>query len=89
MLSILFSNIRRTRFDQSSPVHPVSESMGGTLSVTDEVWRTEILVSNCRWWLKRLMDKAILKRKNTDHNKRYCFQITSCCGLPKNGKNSL
>ena len=33
------------RFDQSSPVHLVSESKGGTLSVTDKV-RTEILVSN-------------------------------------------
>ena len=29
MLSSQFSNIRRTRFDQSSPVHPVSESRGG------------------------------------------------------------
>ena len=42
--------MRRTRFDQSSPVQPVSESRGGTLSVTeeekDEGRRTEILVSN-------------------------------------------
>ena len=29
MLSSQFSNIRRTQFDQSSPVHPVSESSGG------------------------------------------------------------
>ena len=36
MLSSYFSNIRRTRFDQSSPVHPVSESRGGTLRVTEE-----------------------------------------------------
>ena len=34
MLSSHFSNIRRTQFDQSSPVQPVSESRGGTLSVT-------------------------------------------------------
>ena len=34
MLLSQFSNIRRTQFDQSSPVHPVSESSGGTLSVT-------------------------------------------------------
>ena len=34
MLLSLFSNIRRTQFDQSSPVHPVSESRGDSLSVT-------------------------------------------------------
>jgi hypothetical protein len=44
-LSTYFSNIRRTGFDQSSPVHPVTESRGGTLSVTHG-GRTEILVSN-------------------------------------------
>ena len=41
--------LRRLVFDQSSPVHPVSESRGGTLSVTekDKGRRTEeILVSN-------------------------------------------
>ena len=37
--------MRRLVFDQSSPVHPVSESRGGTLSVTKDE-RTEILVSN-------------------------------------------
>ena len=45
---MLFSNIRRTRFDQSSPVQPVSDFRGGSTSVTekeDEVW-TEILVTN-------------------------------------------
>ena len=31
-----FSNIRRPQFDQSSPVQPVSESRGGTLSVTED-----------------------------------------------------
>ena len=31
-----FSNIRRTQFDQSSPVQPVAESWGGTLSMTEE-----------------------------------------------------
>ena len=53
MLSSQFSNIRRTGFDQSSPVQPVSESRGGTLSVTDGGGRRtnegrtkEILVSN-------------------------------------------
>ena len=35
MLSSWFSNIRNTRFDQSSPVKPISESRGGSLSVTD------------------------------------------------------
>ena len=40
-------NLRRLVFDQSSPVHPVSESRGGTLNVTkSKVRRTEILVSN-------------------------------------------
>ena len=37
--------MRRTRFDQSSPVQPVSESRGGPLSVTDGRTK-EILVSN-------------------------------------------
>ena len=43
-----FSNIRRTGFDQSSPVHPVFESRGGSLSMTGgrTDGRTEILVSN-------------------------------------------
>ena len=36
MLSSQFSNIRRTGFDQSSPVNPVSEYRGGPLSVTHE-----------------------------------------------------
>ena len=41
--------MRRLVFDQSSPLHPVSESRGGTLSVTHgrtDGGRTEILVSN-------------------------------------------
>ena len=39
--------MRRLVFDQSSPVHPVSEYRGGGLSVTkDEVRSPEILVSN-------------------------------------------
>ena len=49
MPSSKFSNIRRTRFDQSSPVQPVSKSRGGNLSVTDGgggVRTKEILVSN-------------------------------------------
>ena len=32
----LVFNIRRTQFDQSTPVQPVSESRGGTLSMTEE-----------------------------------------------------
>ena len=36
LLSSQFSNIRRTRFDQSSPVQPVSESRGGSTSVTEK-----------------------------------------------------
>ena len=35
-LSSYFSNIRNLVFDQSSPVQPVSESRGGSLSVTEE-----------------------------------------------------
>ena len=46
MLSSQFSNIRRTGLDQSSPVHPVSDFRGGSLSVTEKDGRTEILVSN-------------------------------------------
>ena len=50
MLFSLFCQFRRLVFDQSSPVHPVSESTRGTMSVThrrpDERTRTEILVSN-------------------------------------------
>ena len=34
MLSSYFSNIRTMRLDHSSPVHPVSESRGGSMSVT-------------------------------------------------------
>ena len=35
-ISSLFSIIRYTLFDQSTSVHLVSESRGGTLSVTEE-----------------------------------------------------
>ena len=35
-LSVQFSNIGNTQFDQSSPVHPFSESRGSPLSVTEE-----------------------------------------------------
>ena len=45
MLFPYFCQLRRLVFDQSSPLHPVSESRGGTLSVTDGA-QTEILVSN-------------------------------------------
>ena len=38
--------MRKLVFDQSSPVHPVSESRGGTLRVTKDEGRREILVSN-------------------------------------------
>ena len=34
MLSSQFSNMRNTRFDQSSPVQPISESRGGSTNVT-------------------------------------------------------
>ena len=36
-----FSNIKNMRFDQSSPVQPVSESRGGGPSVTEEDERTK------------------------------------------------
>ena len=50
-----FSSIRRTRFDQSSPVKTVSESLGGPLGMTEDGEgrrrRTEeILVSNIGNW---------------------------------------
>ena len=35
-LFFYFCHLRKGVFDQSSPVHPVSESRGGTLSVTNE-----------------------------------------------------
>ena len=46
MLSFFFSNIRSTQFDQSSPVKPISDFRGITLSVTKVGQRTEILESN-------------------------------------------
>ena len=49
MLLSYFANIRTTQFDHSSPVHPVSESNGVSLSVTDGQMKkdeqAEILVS--------------------------------------------
>ena len=36
MLSSYFFNIRRTRFDQSSPVQPVSDFRGGSTNLTNE-----------------------------------------------------
>ena len=51
MLPSEFSNIRRTQFDHSSPVQPVSESWGGGCPKRDGEGQTnkqtkEILVSN-------------------------------------------
>ena len=46
MLSSKFCHLRISVFDQRSPVHPVSESRGGLLSVTDEV-RTDGRKSSC------------------------------------------
>ena len=48
MLSYQFYNIRRTQFDLSSPVQPISDFRGGPLSITQEEsgQRTEILVFN-------------------------------------------
>ena len=55
MLSSYFSNIRRMGFDQSSPVHSVSESRGGGLSVTNE--RTDGRKSSCL-----ILDLLFLRR---------------------------
>ena len=50
-----FCQLRRLLLDQSSSVQPLSESSGGTLSVTEKSGRrtdgqkTEILVSNIGW----------------------------------------
>ena len=46
MVFSYFYQLRRLVFNQSSSVHPVLESMGDTLSVTEDGGRTEILVSN-------------------------------------------
>ena len=48
MLYSKFFNIRRTQFDQSSPVQPVLNFRGGSTSTTDKQMdgRMEILVSN-------------------------------------------
>ena len=44
MLTSQFSNIRRTQFDQSSLVQPVSESRGGSLGVTDKGRKSSCLI---------------------------------------------
>ena len=46
MLLSYFCQFRRLVFNQRSPVHPVSESRGGSTSVTKSKEKTEILVSN-------------------------------------------
>ena len=50
MLFSQLSNIRRTRFDQSSPVQPVSESRGGPLSMTEEDGGGRSRKSSCLIW---------------------------------------
>ena len=65
MLSSKFSNIRSTGFDQSSPVQPISEYRGGSLSVTyvHSSSRTGFLFSNSlitRFWVKQLHKKPCL-----------------------------
>ena len=71
MLFPKFCQLRRLVFDQSSPVQPVSESRGGTLSVTEEDdertnERTkEILVSNIGY-VKCGVSAAQIASKNED-----------------------
>ena len=62
MLSSQFSNIRRTQFDQSSPVQPVSDFRGGSTSVTekDEGRTKEILVSNIGLFILELQCQSLL-----------------------------
>ena len=49
--------MRRLVFDQSSPVQPVSECRGGTLSVMEkEKKEKEILVSNLGWSANKNLD---------------------------------
>ena len=66
MISSKFCHLRRLVFDQSSPVHPVLESRGGTVSVTEDGRRrrrsTEILVSNigcCPTWEEYVHELAV------------------------------
>ena len=48
---LYFFNIKTTQFDQSSPVHPVSESKGvDNISLTDKGRTMEILVSNIEFF---------------------------------------
>ena len=47
-----FCQLRRLVFDQSSPVHPLSDFRGGGLSLTNGGQRTEILVSNIGFTLE-------------------------------------
>ena len=60
MLLSYCSNIRNLVFDQSSPVQPISESRGGSTSVTEEDGRwTEIIVSNIGY-KKKSLDNLVM-----------------------------
>ena len=43
-----FSNIRRMRFDQSSPVQPGSDYRGGSTNLTQTFWYP--LKNETKWW---------------------------------------
>ena len=56
------------RFDQSSPVQPISECMGGSTSITEEEedGRTEILLSNIGCHCHILVASVRFKMLSTD-----------------------
>ena len=71
MLSSYFSNIRNLVFDQSSPVQSVSESRGGTLSITEKFGRrTEILVSNIGYNLVSTIGNIVRRLKERSGTRR-------------------
>ena len=59
-MSLSFCQRRRLVFDQSSPGHPVSESEGGPLSVTNGGWT----ISPFHWKRERIAKIAKLIRED-------------------------
>ena len=75
---------RRLVFDQSSLVHPISESRGGSTSVTEDGWnRTEMLMSNigglisiqtpCKKYTKLPKDTEEVSKADKKNQKQHCM----------------
>ena len=84
----LFCHLRILVFSQSSPVHPVSESRGGTFSVTDKPGRRMYLYIGIFSFYSKSFRECIYEEGGCECSSKYkeencfnCFLGIQCNGL--------